>query len=104
MKITLTKHGGFAAGMFRPPSIVASSTLMAADAAELSRDAAELSRLVMAVKMAPIEQGEEPGQARDAMSYTMTIEEDGAETTVITQSDINMSPAFADLIQWIDRR
>jgi hypothetical protein len=97
MKITLTKHGGFAAGMFRPPSIVASSTLMAADAAELSR-------LVMAVKMAPIERGEEPGQARDAMSYTMTIEEDGAETTVITQSDINMSPAFADLMQWIDRR
>jgi hypothetical protein len=97
MKITLTKHGGFAAGMFRPPSIVESSTLMAADAAELSR-------LVMAVKMAPIERGEEPGQARDAMSYTMTIEEDGAETTVITQSDINMSPAFADLMQWIDRR
>jgi hypothetical protein len=54
--------------------------------------------------MAPIERGEEPGQARDAMSYTMTIEEDGAETTVITQSDINMSPAFADLMQWIDRR
>lgn len=97
MKITLTKHGGFAAGMFRPPSIVKSSTLAAADAAELSR-------LVMAVKMAPIERGEEPGQARDAMSYTMTIEEDGAETTVITQSDINMSPAFADLMQWIDRR
>jgi hypothetical protein len=95
MKITLTKHGGFAAGMFRPPSIVESSTLMAADAAELSR-------LVMAVKMAPIERGEEPGQARDAMSYTMTIEDDG-ETTVITQSDINMSSAFADLMQWIDR-
>jgi hypothetical protein len=97
MKITLTKHGGFAAGMFRPPSIVESSTLAAADAAELSR-------LVMAVKMAPVERGEEPGQARDAMSYTMTIEEDGAETTVITQSDINMSSAFADLMQWIDRR
>jgi hypothetical protein len=95
MKISLTKHGGFAAGMFRPPSIVESSTLAAADAAELSR-------LVMAVKMAPIEQGEEPGQARDAMSYTMTIEDDG-ETTVITQSDINMSSAFADLMQWIDR-
>jgi hypothetical protein len=97
MKITLIKHGGFAAGMFRPPSIVESSTLSVSDATELSR-------LVMAVKMAPIERGEEPGQARDAMSYTMTIEEDGAETTVITQSDINMSPAFADLIQWIDRR
>jgi hypothetical protein len=97
MKITLTKHGGFAAGMFRPPSIVASSTLSAPDAAELSR-------LVTAVKMAPVEQGEEPGQARDAMSYTMTIEADGSETTVITQSDINMSPAFAELMQWIDRR
>jgi hypothetical protein len=97
MKITLTKHGGFAAGMFRPPSIVESSTLT-------ESDAAELSRLVMAVKMAPVERGEEPGQARDAMSYTMTIEEDSGETTVITQSDINMSPAFAELMQWIDLR
>ena len=97
MKITLTKHGGFAAGMFRPPSIVESSTLAAADAAELSR-------LVTAVKMAPVERGEEPGQARDAMSYTVTIEEDGGETTVVTQSDINMSPAFAELMQWIDLR
>jgi hypothetical protein len=97
MKITLTKHGGFAAGMFRPPSIVESSTLSATEAAELSR-------LVMVVKMAPVERGEEPGQARDAMSYTVTIEEDGGETTVVTQSDINMSPAFADLMQWIDLR
>ena len=30
------------------------------------------------------------------------IEETDGETTVITQSDINMSPAFANLMQWID--
>jgi hypothetical protein len=96
MKITLAKYGGFAAGIFRPPSIVESSTLSAAGAAELSR-------LVVAVKTTPMAQESEPGQARDAMSYTITIEETDGETTVITQSDINMSPAFADLMQWIDR-
>jgi hypothetical protein len=97
MKITLAKYGGFAAGIFRSPLIVESSTLATADAAELSM-------LVVALKTAPAVQGSEPGQARDAMSYTITIEETGGETTVITQSDINMSPAFADLMQWIDRR
>jgi hypothetical protein len=96
MKVTLAKYGGFAAGIFRPPLIVESSTLAAADTAELSI-------LVVAVKAARAAQGSEPGQTRDAMSYTITIEETGDETTVITQSDTNMSPAFADLMQWIDR-
>jgi hypothetical protein len=97
MKITLAKYGGFAAGIFRPPSIVESSTLSATDAAELSR-------LIVALKTAPIARGEEPGKARDAMSYTITIEETSGETTVITQSDINMSPFFANLMQWIDSK
>jgi hypothetical protein len=97
MKVTLAKYGGFAAGIFRPPSIVESSTLPAADAAELSR-------LVVAVKSVPDIQESAPGQARDAMSYTITIEETGDETTVINQSDTNMSPAFVDLMQWIDRQ
>jgi hypothetical protein len=96
MKVTLTKHGGFAAGMFRPPSIVESSTLA-------EPDAAELDRLIAAVKLAPVARGEEPGQARDAMSYTITIEDAAGETIVITQSDLNLSPDFADLMQWIDR-
>jgi hypothetical protein len=96
MKVTLTKYGGFAAGIFRQPSIVESSTL-----SEPARE--ELSRLIVAVKTSPTDRGDDPGQARDAMSYTITIEETGGETTEITQSDINMSPFFADLMQWIDR-
>jgi N-acyl-L-homoserine lactone synthetase len=96
MKVILAKYGGFAAGIFRPPSIVESSTLPTADAMELSR-------LVVALKTASDSQGSEPGQARDAMSYTITVEETSGETTVITQSDTNMSPAFVNLMQWIDR-
>jgi hypothetical protein len=96
MKVTLTKYGGFAAGIFRPPSIVESSTLS-------EPDLEELSRLIAAVKTFPVTEDEEPGQARDVMSYTITIEETGGEMTEINQSDINMSPFFADLMQWIDR-
>jgi hypothetical protein len=95
MKVTLTKHGGLAAGIFRPPSIVESSTLA-------EPDATELARLIAAVKLAPVDRGEGPRQARDVMSYTIKIEEADGETTLIKQSDINLSPVFADLIEWID--
>jgi hypothetical protein len=96
MKVTLTKYGGFAAGIFRPPSIVESSTL---SESELE----ELSRLIVTLKTSPVTQDEEPGQARDAMSYTIIIEETGGEMTEINQSDINMSPVFANLMQWIEQ-
>lgn len=95
MKVTLAKHGGLAAGIFRPPRIVESSTLP-------EQVAAELAGLVAAVKTAPAVKEERPGRARDAMSYTITIEEDGGEPSVLRQSDITMSPSFAALLEWLE--
>lgn len=96
MKVTLTKHGGLAFGIRRPPCVVESSTLP-------EPEAEELARLVVAAKTATAVKGEQPGRARDAMSYTITIEEVGSEPTVISQSDITMSPLFAALLEWIER-
>lgn len=96
MKITLTKHGGFAAGIFRPPYTVDSSELREADAKELSA-------LVAAVKASPKVEEVGPGRARDAMSYTILVEENGKET-VFRQSDTNMTPAFGDLLHWLEHR
>ncbi len=70
MKVTRTKHGGLAAGMRRPPQIV--------DADALPKPAAgELVRLVAAANAVPEADGKGPGRARDAMSYTITVEDDG---------------------------
>ncbi|WP_341531917.1 protealysin inhibitor emfourin (plasmid) [Nostoc sp. UHCC 0302] len=95
MKVTLTKYGGLAAGILRSPYIVESSALP-------ESVASELVRLVAAAKTASVIKEDKPGRARDAMSYTITIEEDGSEPTVISQSDITMSPSFAVLLQWLE--
>jgi hypothetical protein len=97
MRISLAKHGGLAAGMLlgRPPQVL--------DSDSLSPDAAaELERLVAAAMAAPVVESGRPGQARDAMSYTITIE-DGGKQTVLRQSDTSMSPAFASLRAWLER-
>jgi hypothetical protein len=70
------------------------------DTATLSRDAeAELARLVAAA--VPEAQEDRPGLARDAMSYTITVE-DGDHATVLTRSDATMSPAFASVLTWLE--
>ena len=94
MKVILAKHGGFAAGILRRPHIVDSTTLPETAAEELARLLAEL-------KTAPGVKEEGPGRARDAMSYTITVE-DGGEQTVFRQSDTTMSPSFAALLQWLE--
>ncbi len=96
MRVTLTKHGGLAAGIRRPPRVVQASTLP-------QSGAAELARLVAALKVAPSVPESGPGRARDAMGYTITVEEDGGDRTSFTQSDLTMSPAFAALLQWLER-
>ncbi len=96
MKVTFSTYGGLAAGIRRPPLIIESSTLP-------KQAAAELARLVSAVKAAPPVKEERPGRARDAMTYTITLEEDGGEISVISQSDTAMSPSFAALLEWLDR-
>jgi hypothetical protein len=96
MRVTLTRHGGLAAGIRLAPRVVDSSCL--------PKDAAaELEQLVRAVKAAPAVEEQRPGRARDAITYTLTLEEDSGETSVIKQSDTAMSPSFAALLEWLDR-
>ncbi|GAA3503840.1 hypothetical protein GCM10019016_109520 [Streptomyces prasinosporus] len=94
MKVTLAAHGGQAAAVLLrlPPRVLDTDTLPE-DAA------AELARLVAAA--VPAAEGGGPGRARDAMSYTITVEE-GGRPTVLTQSDASMSPAFAALLGWLE--
>ncbi|MFI1103965.1 protealysin inhibitor emfourin [Streptomyces melanogenes] len=95
MKVTLETHGGQAAAinLRRPPKVL--------DTATLPEDAsAELTRLVAEAVAAPAPQRSDRA-ARDAMSYTITVE-DAGRSTVLTQSDTTMSPAFASLLSWLE--
>lgn len=94
MKVTLATHGGQAAAinLRLPPE--------ALDTGVLPDDAvAELARLVAAAVSTPEE--DRSGRARDAMSYTIRVE-DGGRSTVLTQSDAAMSPEFAALLTWLE--
>ncbi|MFI9150434.1 protealysin inhibitor emfourin [Streptomyces sp. NPDC053367] len=98
MKVTLATHGGQAAAIQRrlPPDVL--------DSDDLPEDAAaELARLVAAALAQDAEGPSGPGRARDAMSYTITVE-DGGRSTVLTRSDTTMSPAFAALLDWLEQR
>jgi hypothetical protein len=96
MKVTLEQHGGLAAGIRRLPRVVK------ADA--LTREAAEeLARLVEAARVIPVAEGDGPGRARDAMSYTITVEDSG-RSVLLRQSDTSMSPAFAALLDWFQKQ
>jgi hypothetical protein len=97
MKISLAKHGGQAAGMLlgRPPRVLDTGTLPPT-AAE------EISRLIEAAKSASPAEDNGPGRARDAMSYTITVE-DGDCETVLKCSDANMFPPFAHLLGMLER-
>jgi hypothetical protein len=96
MTVTLSTYGGLAAGIRRLPRTVKSSNLA-------EPVAAELRQLVTAAKAAPSVKEERPGRARDAVSYTIRVEEDGGEIFTMSQSDATMSPAFAALLEWLDR-
>ncbi|MEV4190125.1 protealysin inhibitor emfourin [Streptomyces toxytricini] len=92
MRVSLAVRGGLAATTHRgPPEVVDTADLPAAEAAELAR-------LVAALTPGPRSDG--PGRARDAVSYTITVE-DGGRSTASTQSDAAMSPSFAALLAWL---
>jgi len=97
MKINLAKHGGQAAGMFlgRPPRVLDTDTLPPSARKECAK-------LVEAAKAPAASLGAGPGRARDAMSYTITVEDSGQQT-VLTQTDTTMSPAFRSLLVWLER-
>jgi hypothetical protein len=94
MKITLVTDGGLAATVLAdlPPQVLDTDTLT-------EGAAAELRRLVSAAARSVAEGSEEPsGLARDAMSYSITVEE-GDHASVLVQSDTTMSPEFAALLR-----
>jgi len=95
MKVILATDGGQAAAvnLRLPPKVVDSSALPAVSASELAQ-------LVAAAKSAPAPKEPQPGKARDAMTYKITIE-DGGTPVVLTQSDTTMSKAFVALRDWI---
>ncbi|MEU8843308.1 protealysin inhibitor emfourin [Streptomyces roseus] len=103
MKVTLATHGGLAAATLRlPPKVLDTDTLP-------ENAAPELARLVAAAVETPVEtpMADQPSRARDAMSYTITVE-DGGRSTVLKQSDAAMTPAFAALLtrlqQYLEQR
>jgi len=95
MKVRLSKHGGLAAGinLQRPPQVVDSAALDESAASELKRLAASAVSAAAPARS---------GRARDEMSYTITIEDDGHET-VLSQSDTAMSAEFGRLLAWLQR-
>jgi hypothetical protein len=96
MKIILAQHGGQAAGinLNRPPKVIDSAALD-------EPKAAELKGLVAAATSAP-SSATSSGKARDEMSYTITVQDQGRET-VLSQSDTTMSADFAKLLAWLQR-
>jgi len=94
MKVTLEQHGGLAAGIRRSPRVVKTDALT-------GEVAEELARLVEAAKVVPAIGGD-LRRARDAMSYTITVEDSG-RPVLLRQSDTSMSPAFAALLDWFQK-
>lgn len=94
MRVALASHGGQAAAINvrLPPRVLDTESLPPGEAAE--------TRSLVA---AATTEGGGTGRserARDAMSYTITIE-DGDDSTTITASDTAMPPAFAALLRWV---
>jgi hypothetical protein len=97
VKITLTTSGGQAAAVTSrlPPRSVDVERLPA-------QTAQQLARLVAAARAAGTPQEEEPGRARDAMSYRILVEDED-QSIVLTASDAAMSREFASLLDWLER-
>lgn len=95
MKVTVTRFGGLAAGIRKPPQIVDSSGLA-------ESTAAELKGLLESARNKPAIPEARPGSARDAMTYRIVVEGE-AHPLVLSQSDTTMSPEFSALLAWVDR-
>jgi hypothetical protein len=95
MKVSLSRHGGQAAGIYlqRPPQVVDSTALDDAEASELKRLASSAASAAAPARS---------GRARDETSYTITIEDNGHQT-VLSQSDTAMSDDFGKLLSWLQR-
>jgi len=96
MRVSLATHGGQAAAinLRLPPRVLDADSLPPETARELRRLVAAASAESGGTRRA--------GPARDAMSYTITVD-DGARSATLTGSDTAMSPAFGALLSWIER-
>ena len=95
MKVTIRESGGFAPGLRKQPKTIESS--------ELSEEkAAELGRLVEAARSSETEEPARPGRSRDAVNYTITVEDEG-DAVELKRSDADLPQPVADLIEWIDQ-
>ncbi len=96
MKVILAQHGGQAAGIHlqRPPLVIDSAALDQAKAAEL--------KSLVSAAGSVTQRAASRGTARDEMSYTITVQDEGRET-VLSQSDTTMSEEFGKLLAWLQR-
>ncbi len=95
MKVTFATHGGMAAALQlgRAPTVVDGSLLS-------EHEAAKLAGLVAAAREeAP--PADRPRSIPDEAHYTITVD-DGRTPAVLRRSDTTMSPAFAELLAWLD--
>ncbi|WP_433295560.1 protealysin inhibitor emfourin [Actinoplanes sp. CA-030573] len=93
MRVTLATHGGLAAALNRrlPPRVVD---------VDKPGEIAELRKLINEAER----EGESAaGATSDAMTYTVTVT-DGNRETVIKRSDVDMTEAFAALLDFVERR
>jgi hypothetical protein len=95
-RVTLETGGGFAAGirLGRPARVVDPGLIGPDDRDTLWRlvDAAETE----ASPDAP------PRRGADAVTYTVTVAAPEAEPVVLHATDLTMTDAFADLVDWIE--
>jgi hypothetical protein len=94
MRVTLAVRGGLAAAIGPRVRVVSSDALDA-------QQERELRRLVSAAVASPPVRGADD-RGRDVMSYTITVDDGGAERR-LTGSDTSMSPSFAALLEWLER-
>lgn len=94
MKISMKEHGGYGALLNRPPRLVDTDLLPA--------DAAEEGKRLAAAAQAASRAGPDSSGAPEAMTYTVTVEEDGQSGT-FRLSDAALGPDGAALLDWFQR-
>jgi hypothetical protein len=96
MIVSLSKHGGLAAGIrLRQPPVVVDAKALPPEAAR------DLGNMIDAA----VKAGEPPSPAEphpDSMSYTITVEREGTTVTLKARNSAMSSP-FRELRDWIER-
>lgn len=95
MIVSLSKHGGLAAGVrLRQPPLKVDAAALEPQAA---RDLAEMVDAAVKSDASPAPAEPHP----DSMSYTITVERDGTTLTLKARNSA-MSPPFRELRDWIE--